>query len=161
MNDSKFEHTSSDQNFSELNSSDVNKKSKIFYGEYTKNNSIYIPSSISSIKKRNTSECIDINDSFLKQNLFEPLITNRVKKMSAMFEGCISLTSLPDISKWNISNVTNMSNMFYQCESLKEIHDISKWSTSKVENMSYLFYGCKSLISLPNMSKYWERHQHE
>ena len=40
--------------------------------------------------------------------------------MSYMFDGCKSLSSLPDISKWNTSNVTNMSDMFYKCnESLK------------------------------------------
>ena len=32
-----------------------------------------------------------------------------------MFRGCKSLNSLPDISKWNTSNVYDMSNMFYEC----------------------------------------------
>ena len=36
--------------------------------------------------------------------------------MSAMFFGCKSLSSLPDISKWNTSNVTDMSFMFYECK---------------------------------------------
>ena len=32
--------------------------------------------------------------------------------MNNMFFGCSSLSSLPDISKWNTNNVTNMNNMF-------------------------------------------------
>ena len=32
--------------------------------------------------------------------------------MSYMFSGCKSLSSLPDISKWNTNNVTNMIGMF-------------------------------------------------
>ena len=35
--------------------------------------------------------------------------------MSGMFYGCKSLNSLPDISKWNTSNVKNMSGMFDEC----------------------------------------------
>ena len=43
--------------------------------------------------------------------------------MSYMFNGCSSLKSLPDISKWNTNNVTNMNNMFGGCELLKLLPD--------------------------------------
>ena len=33
--------------------------------------------------------------------------------MSYIFYKCESLSSLPDISKWNTNNVTNMLDMFY------------------------------------------------
>ena len=32
-----------------------------------------------------------------------------------MFYGCSSLTSLPDISKWNTNNANYISGMFYEC----------------------------------------------
>ena len=38
----------------------------------------------------------------------------------------LSLSSLPDISKWNINNVTNMSNMFYGCIKLSLLPEFSK-----------------------------------
>ena len=38
-----------------------------------------------------------------------------VKNMSEMFSIFNSLKSLPDISQWNTSNVTDMSRMFYEC----------------------------------------------
>ena len=44
--------------------------------------------------------------------------------------------------------------MFYECKSLISLPDISKWNTSNVRDMNNLFDGCKSLISLPNISKW-------
>ena len=35
--------------------------------------------------------------------------------MYMMFEGCESLTSLPDISKWNIKNLKEYGSMFEGC----------------------------------------------
>ncbi len=43
-----------------------------------------------------------------------------------------------DISKWDVSNVTDMSNMFYGSSSFKQ--DLSSWNVSKVSNMSYMFH---------------------
>ena len=36
--------------------------------------------------------------------------------MRGMFDNCSSLLSLPDISKWNTSNVKYMSHMFDYCK---------------------------------------------
>jgi len=79
---------------------------------------------------------------------------NNVTNMSDMFSGCLSLSSLPDISKWNTNNVTNMSCMFSNCKSLSSLPDISKWNTNNVTDMSYMFIGCSSLSSLPDISKW-------
>ena len=76
-----------------------------------------------------------------------------VTNMSDMFYGCSSLSSLPDISKWNTINVTDMRFMFGECSSLLSLPDISNWNTNKVTKMSYMFYGCSSLSSLPDISK--------
>jgi len=79
---------------------------------------------------------------------------NNVTDMNEMFCRCVSLSSLPDISKWNTNNVTNMSGMFSYCASLSSLPDISKWNTNNVTNMSGMFYGCSSLSSLPDISKW-------
>ena len=55
-----------------------------------------------------------------------------------MFYGCTSFNQ--DISKWNVSNVTDMSFMFCLCKSFNQ--DISNWDVSGVKNMSYIFNGC-------------------
>ena len=71
-----------------------------------------------------------------------------------MFYNCKSLISIPDISIWNINNVSNLSYMFCGCESLISIPDISKWNINNVINMKGLFCACKSLKSFPNISKW-------
>ena len=43
--------------------------------------------------------------------------------MSGMFASCLSLTTLPDISKWNTNNVTNMNSMFISCKESLNIPD--------------------------------------
>ena len=63
-----------------------------------------------------------------------------------LISGCSSLSSLPDISKWNTNNVTDMSYMFSNCTSLSSLPDISKWNNNNVTNMSYMFNGCIHII---------------
>ena len=46
--------------------------------------------------------------------------------MSYLFNGCTSLSSLPDISQWNTNNVTNMICIFNGYESLSSFPNISK-----------------------------------
>ena len=67
---------------------------------------------------------------------------NIIKNMSHMFDDCSSLSSLPDISKWNTNNVTDMNHMFEYCSSLSSLPDISKWDTNNVTDMKYMFYNC-------------------
>ena len=75
--------------------------------------------------------------------------TTNVKYMREMFSNCTSLLSLPDISCWNVSKVSYMSSMFFLCSSLLYLPDISKW---KVSCIPYNFAsGCFSLLYLPNI----------
>ena len=69
-----------------------------------------------------------------------------------MFSCCLSLSSLPDISKWNTKNVGNMSKMFIQCLSLNSLPNIGKWNTNNCYLMIQMFTGCISLTSLANIS---------
>ena len=56
-----------------------------------------------------------------------------------MFMGCEKLSNLPDISKWNTSNVKIISSLFEDCKNLKYLPNISKWDTSYVVTMDNLF----------------------
>ena len=46
---------------------------------------------------------------------------NNIKNMSCMFCGCLSLLSLPDISKLKTDNIIDLSFLFGGCSSLTEI----------------------------------------
>ena len=61
---------------------------------------------------------------------------------------------IPDISDWNMENVTNLFGLFYECESLISIPDISKWNMKKVTNINYIFYGCNKLSSIPDITNW-------
>ena len=67
-----------------------------------------------------------------------------------MFNECFSLISLPNISNWNTSNITDISYMyiFNKCFSLISLPDISNWNTTNVTKMSFMFDGLNLLISL-------------
>ena len=69
-----------------------------------------------------------------------------------MFYNCSSLTTLPDISKWNTWNAMNMGFMFYNCSSLTWIVDISNWSTGNIRFKKFMFKGCINLLKqrIPN-----------
>ena len=74
-----------------------------------------IPQSISTISNKFNFDNFDTNN---RDNLVINLQFNNIKDMSNMFDGCSSLISLPNISKWNTSKVIDMSYMFGGCSSL-------------------------------------------
>ena len=151
----------------DLNNNELNsiKNENDLYSEYgqkdeklnrNKENDFYnedeqiLLSSISSIRKCTSDNILTNNeDNLLTSSQFNDF--KKIYVMNNMFYGCESLITLPDISKWNTSNVTKMTNMFYGCKSLKSLPDISKWNTSNVNDMSYIFVGCNSLIALPDI----------
>ena len=51
----------------------------------------------------------------------------------------------PDISNWN-TNLTDMSCIFSECSSLSSLPDISKWNTIKVTYMNDMLYECSNII---------------
>ena len=56
--------------------------------------------------------------------------------MTQVFSNCISLQSLPDLSKWNTDKIFDMSGMFFNCSQLISLPDISKWNTNNVLNFN-------------------------
>ena len=68
-----------------------------------------------------------------------------------MFYLCSSLTSLPNISIWNLSKAENLSYMFCNCFLLTSLPDISKWNTHEVNNIQSIFTSCELLRPYPNI----------
>ena len=65
--------------------------------------------------------------------------------MSHIFNNCSSLTSVGDLSSWDVSSLTDASYMFYGCSSLTTLGDLSSWDVSNVTSMNSMFYGCSKL----------------
>jgi len=58
--------------------------------------------------------------------------------LSSLFNGCSSLKSLPDISKWDANNITFLNSLFFNCSSLISLPDISKWNIFNLNINKYL-----------------------
>lgn len=85
------------------------------------------------------------------QNWF---INGKVEKIDQLFQGCAHLTSIGDISKWDVSSVTDTNAMFSCCKNLKYIGNLSNWNVSNVTNMRMMFLGCNSLKSIGDVSNW-------
>ena len=72
--------------------------------------------------------------------------TKKVTNMSSLFNNCVKLTKLPDISVWDTSNVTDMSFMFNNCSKIAIFPDLSKWDTSNLIESSFIFNDCRADI---------------
>lgn len=72
---------------------------------------------------------------------------SNVRSMGGMFNGCTNLEHIGDISKWDTSKCTIISYMFFDCRSLTSL-DLSGWDTSKLIAAPYLFHGCAALTEL-------------
>ena len=68
------------------------------------------------------------------------IIKEKLNDLNGMFSGCLSLSSISNISNLDTSEVNDMSFMFYECCSLISVPEISKLNISKVTNMSFMFY---------------------
>ena len=98
---------------------------------------------------------INIKSTKTLKTFFNPLLTtipdiskwdtSTVSDMSGLFKGCSLLKSLPDISNWNMNEVTDMSEMFSDCSSLVELPDMKNWNTPKLKKMQKMFYNCFNL----------------
>lgn len=92
-----------------------------------------------------TMECMFAGCSALKSlNLSNWKITNKMNNMRAMFGGCINLTSIGDVSNWDVSGVISFAQIFSECKKLKDVN-VSQWNVSNCQYMNFMFYQCSSL----------------
>jgi surface protein len=163
-------------------------KLNLFGKKFVDNNKSKCKIRINNYPEQNLVESID-NQSHkelfnFKGKFNEIIVTLKglpnITDASDMFKNCDTLSALPDIGKWDTSNVTNMSGLFWKCstvihisnsienwnmENVKSISgifadcalimylpDISKWNTKNIENIDDLFHNCKNLRKVPDIS---------
>ncbi len=117
---------------------------------FVKENIIYV----NNAKKRNRS-FFDIDSIQITHNLgnMEDWKVSNVTDMSnlmfaihndMLLKGASEFNE--DISKWDVSNVTNMGGMFSGCKTFNQ--PLNNWDTSKVTTMEGMFKGC-SMFNQP------------
>ena len=65
---------------------------------------------------------------------------------------------MPDISKWNINNVSDIRGMFYGCISLSSLPNLSKWNINIVSDMKSIFCECENLILSKQILKEYQNY---
>lgn len=55
-----------------------------------------------------------------------------------MFSGCSSITDIPNINQWDVSNVETMTSMFRGVSKFNA--NISNWKVGEVKFMNQMFY---------------------
>ena len=87
------------------------------------------------LKSYLNKECDEVN-----KNEFEIKLKgiSKVTDLTCMFCGCLSLDSIKDFLNINTSKITRLSHLFSFCK-ITSIPDISKWDTSNVELMDNMF----------------------
>ena len=71
--------------------------------------------------------------------------TSKGIRFTSMFQGCSSLTTIPQL---DTSNGTNFSNMFSSCYALTTIPQLD---TSNGTNFCYMFNSCSNLTNIPQL----------
>ena len=91
----------------------------------------------------NTSEITNMGLLFIERNFNDDISrwdVSSVTDMGGMFHSATSFNG--DISQWHVSQVTNMTQMLYRATSFN--CDLSQWDVSKVTSMSIMLYGATS-----------------
>ena len=122
----------------------------IFNEDFVNNNKNNCYLIINDIKQ-DLCSYIKIKNKEQKKQEIKLFEINTITTMYCMFYGCSSLSSLPDISKWDTKNVNDMSYMFYGCSSLSSLPDISKWELNKNLETEDMFEGVDEKIIPKNL----------
>jgi hypothetical protein len=80
--------------------------------------------------------------------------TGAVADMTGVFANCGVLTSVGDISEWNVENVTTFESMFYNSSNIARVGDISKWCPKSCKSTKNMFAGTNFLGHV-DFSKWW------
>ena len=79
---------------------------------------------------------------------------SKITDMQWMFYNAVNLRSTGDLSDWKTFSVRSMNGMFNGCIELRFIGDISNWDVSNVEDIDYMFGRCYRLDNIGDLSKW-------
>ena len=71
-----------------------------------------------------------------------------VEDMYNMFGNLEKITTLDDLSDWNTISLKSINKVFASMKGLTNIDALENWNVSNVTNFSYAFDACQSLTSL-------------
>jgi len=72
----------------------------------------------------------------------DTLDTSALTTMASFFQGCASITTVPNMNLWDVSNVTSLASCFLNCTNFNQ--SLNSWNVSNVTNLSLTFRGCSN-----------------
>ena len=69
-----------------------------------------------------------------------------------MFDTCIKMATTPNVSGWDVSNITTMASFMELCRDVTTAPDVSGWNTSNCTNFSYAFNNLNDCTTTIDMS---------
>ena len=96
---------------------------------------------LDKVQPKNKAQLKSLIDHAFNHNIYDLnfIDTSKITDMSKLF---ININHNFDVTKWDVSNVTNMLAMFYCCYDFN--CDLSNWDVSNVTNMAGMFVGCEN-----------------
>ena len=71
-----------------------------------------------------------------------------------LFYGCVNLTDISGLSKFDTSRLSNAHSMFRDCQKLTDLSPLSGWATSNLKILDWTFFGCGELTNLDALSNW-------
>ncbi len=125
-------------------------------------NNCYGLTDIGTLANWQTGNVTDMENMFhettsLKQLNLSNWDTGKVKSLK-QFIACENdnqtLTSIGDLSHWNVGNVTNLESAFSHRTKITSLGDLKNWDVSQVTDMQTTFYRMTGLQSLGNLGNW-------
>ena len=108
---------------------------------------------IYNIKDLKEVQLFDYNFIKRNKNKLKLIIDGKEQDLIGIYKLSNNNKDILKVKLKGITNVTDMSCMFYGCSSLTSLPDISKWNTTNVTDMRWMFNGCKSSLNIPSKFK--------
>lgn len=107
----------------------------------------YFPKNKKELQDIIANKTIDFNSNNINLNDVD---ISKISDFSFLFS--YNPDANPDVSKWDVSHVTNMRGLFSRCHNF-EGKGLENWDVSNVKDMSGMFDGCEELKKIPSWYK--------
>jgi surface protein len=76
----------------------------------------------------------------------------KVETFYAAWNDCFALTTMGDLSGWDVAKVKTFHRAWYNCQQLTTLGDLSGWDVANVTSFLYAWYNCYVLTTLGDLS---------
>lgn len=79
------------------------------------------------------------------------MVTSKARSIGCFFFNDNKLKEFPDVSDWDVSNVSESGDVFYNCAPVTIPPDVSKWDVRKFQNCYVFFSNLRNIVRPPDI----------